>query len=164
MSLRDRLQDRPFLLVQSWRLLAAVLTRLRGPIDRLGLERASRWLMPIEGPIKRLLFDCRSCGQCTLHTTGMTCPMTCPKQLRNGPCGGVTLEGKCETDPAMDCVWVQAYARLERTPWAEERWRIHPPADWRLDQLSSWATFATGRDEAANGSDGEPVCDSERPK
>ena len=32
---------------------------------------------------------CRMCGQCALPVTGYACPMTCPKQLRNGPCGGV---------------------------------------------------------------------------
>ena len=30
------------------------------------------------------MFDCRMCGQCVLHSTGMTCPMTCPKNMRNG--------------------------------------------------------------------------------
>ena len=37
---------------------------------------------------KGYLFNCQMCGQCILHSTGMTCPMNCPKNLRNGPCGG----------------------------------------------------------------------------
>ncbi|MGA1216231.1 MAG: methylenetetrahydrofolate reductase C-terminal domain-containing protein, partial [Candidatus Nanopelagicales bacterium] len=45
-------------------------------------------LLPlIEHAVKKPVWDCRMCGQCVLHSTGMTCPMTCPKTLRNGPCG-----------------------------------------------------------------------------
>jgi hypothetical protein len=49
-----------------------------------------------------------------LHSTGMTCPMTCPKNLRNGPCGGVRANGHCEVIPTMRCVWVQAFERAGR--------------------------------------------------
>ena len=47
------------------------------------------------------------CGQCVLHSTGMTCPMTCPKTLRNGPCGGVREDGDCEVE-AGDALRVAA--------------------------------------------------------
>jgi hypothetical protein len=80
-----------------------------------------RWLIPggwtervfinLELVSKGPLFDCRMCGQCVLHSTGMTCPMTCPKNLRNGPCGGVLLDGNCEIKPEMPCIWVQAWGR-----------------------------------------------------
>jgi hypothetical protein len=46
-------------------------------------------LAVVEKAVKGPVFGCRMCGQCVLHSTGLTCPMTCPKQLRNGPCGGV---------------------------------------------------------------------------
>jgi hypothetical protein len=36
----------------------------------------------------------------------MSCPMNCPKSIRNGPCGGVRLNGHCEIKPEMRCVWV----------------------------------------------------------
>ena len=49
--------------------------------------------------VKGLLFDCRMCGQCVLSSTGMSCPMNCPKSLRNGPCGGVRADGNCEVKP-----------------------------------------------------------------
>ena len=42
----------------------------------------------IEAAVKKPVFGCQMCGQCVLHSTGMTCPMNCPKTLRNGPCGG----------------------------------------------------------------------------
>ena len=73
-------------------------------------------LNPVEYTIKHLLFNCQECGQCVLHYTGMTCPMNCPKQIRNGPCGGVRLNGKCEVYPERDCVGSRAWERIPKTP------------------------------------------------
>ena len=57
-------------------------------------------LLPlVEHAVKKPVWGCRMCGQCVLHSTGMTCPMTCPKTLRNGPCGGVRENGHCEVTP-----------------------------------------------------------------
>ena len=42
--------------------------------------------------------------------------MNCPKQLRNGPCGGVRADGNCEVKPEMRCVWVEAWRGAERIP------------------------------------------------
>lgn len=156
MALRTRIQDHPFLLVQAWRATEALLGALRGPLKRMSLKRASTIVNPVEKPIKRLLFDCQMCGQCVLHYTGMTCPMTCPKQLRNGPCGGVCLDGSCEIDPEMDCVWVKALERIEHTPYLDERLRLNPPVDWRLEEMASWVTLATGRDQISMGSESTP--------
>jgi len=49
---------------------------------------------------KDTLFGCRMCGQCALPVTGYVCPMGCPKELRNGPCGGVGPDGSCEVFPS----------------------------------------------------------------
>lgn len=151
--MRAYLQDHPRFLVLAWCLTERLLRSLERPITRLGLRRASRLVVPLEKPLKRLLFDCRMCGQCVLHYTGMTCPMVCPKQLRNGPCGGVRLDGRCEVDPELDCVWVKVYERRARTPWSAELHRLNPPVDWQLEGLASWVTFAIGRDRIATGSD-----------
>ena len=45
-----------------------------------------------ERVVKSQLFGCRMCAQCALPVTAYACPMTCPKQLRNGPCGGVGVD------------------------------------------------------------------------
>ena len=76
---------------------------------RIGYERLDRFFLAVEKPVKGFLFDSRSCGQCTLGDTGMSCPMNCPKSMRNGPCGGVRPDGKCEVKPDMPCVWVLAW-------------------------------------------------------
>lgn len=153
MSLRTYLQDHPAFLVWSWRLTEKILIRFKPVFERLGIERSSRLVGPPEEVVKHLLFNCQSCGQCVLHYTGMTCPMNCPKNLRNGPCGGVRLNGACEVKPEMVCVWVKAVERAPRTPYAGEIYRLNPPVDWQLDGMASWVTFATGRDQITTGSE-----------
>lgn len=96
---------------------------------------------------KHLFFGCRMCGQCKLHDLGLICPMTCPKQLRNGPCGGVRGNGHCEVKPEMECRWVCAIRRAGKLP--KSWWRpahINRPVDWRLQQTSSWLNYLTNRD------------------
>ena len=147
MSLRSTLQDHPKALIWAWQLTEKVLLSSRGLFERLGYERASGLLRPGEDLLKSALFDCQMCGQCVLHYTGMTCPMTCPKNLRNGPCGGVRRDGHCEVDPDMMCVWVEAYERSLHTPYAAEINRLNPPVDWRLQDTASWVNFALGKDQ-----------------
>lgn len=68
----------------------------------------------VESKAKGAMFDCKMCGDCVLSSTGMTCPMNCPKTIRNGPCGGVRANGNCEVDPEMKCVWVEAWDGASR--------------------------------------------------
>ncbi len=104
-------------------------------------------LVVIEKAVKIPLFGCRMCGQCILHSTGFVCPMNCPKNMRNGPCGGVLVDGNCEVYPDRPCVWVRAYEGSLRLPvWRDHMARINPPVDWRLQGTSSWANLASGRD------------------
>jgi Methylene-tetrahydrofolate reductase C terminal len=108
------------------------------------LERA---LIAIEKAVKEPIFDCRMCGQCILHSTGLVCPMRCPKNLRNGPCGGVLVDGHCEVYPDRPCIWVEAWEGSRRLPlWRGHMAHINPPVDWSLRGTSSWKNLATGRD------------------
>jgi hypothetical protein len=101
-----------------------------------------------KGPV----FDCRMCGQCILHMTGMTCPMTCPKELRNGPCGGVRPDGRCEVKPEMMCVWVEAWRRSADMPIFGDQIRlVQPPVDRRLQGTSAWINEVVGRTGAPAG-------------
>lgn len=96
---------------------------------------------------KRALFDCQMCGQCILHSTGMTCSMTCPKNLRNGPCGGVRADGHCEVKPEMPCIWVQAYERSLKMPaYGYEMLHIQPPVNRQLQDTSAWLNKLHGLD------------------
>ena len=97
----------------------------------------------VKGPV----WGCKMCGQCVLHSTGLTCPMTCPKTLRNGPCGGVRADGTCEVKPEMRCVWLKAYERSERLPvWRGHIDDLRPPVDNQLTGTSAWINLITGRD------------------
>jgi hypothetical protein len=88
------------------------------------------------------------CGQCVLHSTGLVCPMTCPKTLRNGPCGGVRANGHCEVKPEMRCVWLRAYESSEELPvWRHHIDDLRPPVDNSLKGTSSWINLVTGRDK-----------------
>ncbi len=102
---------------------------------------------PVEAITKKTMFGCQSCGQCLLHHNGLTCPMRCPKNLRNGPCGGVRANGNCEVFPDKPCVWRQAVERSPRLPlWRDHIYHIEPPVDWQLKNTSSWVNLLTGRD------------------
>ena len=82
--------------------------------SRLGYARLEKPVAGVEKIVKGFLFDCQMCGQCALSSTGMSCPMNCPKNLRNGPCGGVRANGGCEVKPDMQCVWVDAFEGSQR--------------------------------------------------
>jgi Methylene-tetrahydrofolate reductase C terminal len=111
-------------------------------LARIGFARLERPVAALEAGVKGFLFDCRMCGDCVLSKTGMSCPMNCPKGLRNGPCGGVRANGHCEVYPEMPCVWVQAYegslGMREGAAIAE----ILPPLNHALKGSSAWIRLA----------------------
>lgn len=107
--------------------------------EKVGYKRIEKVVYPIEKLTKGLLFDSQSCGTCVIGSTGMSCPMNCPKLLRNGPCGGVRPNGKCEVDPAMDCVWVLAWEGNKRLREQEYPIQfVQAPLDNRLRGTSAW--------------------------
>jgi methylenetetrahydrofolate reductase (NADPH) len=92
-----------------------------------------------------------NCGDCALFDVGYLCPMSqCPKNQRNGPCGG-SFEGWCEVYPGeRKCVWVKAYQRLKAMKKESEIGEnLVPPCNWELWETSSWLNFYLGRDHLA---------------
>jgi hypothetical protein len=149
MGFGRRLQNHPRLLARCYQAAHWLAIKLR-PLHRPGAGWVERLIAPAEELGKRWVFDCRMCGQCILHSTGMTCPMTCPKNLRNGPCGGVRADGSCEVDASMRCVWVEAYERsLAMTTFAGELAVLQPPVDRRLEGSSAWINLISGADRVA---------------
>lgn len=116
--------------------------------EKIGYARVDRLLRWSEERSKKLMFDCTMCGQCVLHSTGMTCPMTCPKNLRNGPCGGVRANGNCEVIPDMRCIWVEAFERSKQMKsYGSEIMHIQPPVNRQLEGSSAWVNMLIGEDK-----------------
>ena len=109
--------------------------------------RAYAAFAALEEHVKRAGFGCRMCAQCALPVTSYACPMTCPKELRNGPCGGVRLDGGCEVYPEQRCVWLVAYERAAREGRTADLRRFQFPIDQREWGRSSWVNYWLGRDE-----------------
>ena len=105
----------------------------------------------LEHLMKVALYDCKDCGDCALLDLGYLCPMSqCPKNQRNGACGG-SYNSWCEVYPnEKKCFWVRAYAHLKKYG-EESQIDSHrlPPPNWDLYQTSSWYNFYTGRDHSA---------------
>jgi len=125
-----------------------VIVALDPLLRRIGYRRLERPVAVAERLAKGFLFDCQMCGQCVLSSTGMACPMNCPKSLRNGPCGGVRPGGFCEVKPSMRCVWVEAWEGASRMRHGHDRMLVvQPPVDRTLEGSSSWLRVA--REKAA---------------
>jgi methylenetetrahydrofolate reductase (NADPH) len=101
----------------------------------------------IERIFKEVVFGCSMCGQCILSYTGFTCPMRCPKTLRNGPCGGYDKNGKCEVDPNRNCVWILIYKRAKMLHRLEKMKLFQQPVNHTLFRSSAYVNHFTGRDK-----------------
>jgi len=117
-----------------------------------GFRRA---LLLVERSTKEAIWDCRMCGQCILHSTGLSCPMRCPKSLRNGPCGGVLQNGNCEVLPDQPCVWVKAWEGSQNMVHGDKILDVQKPVDQSLRETSAWlrvtAQAAAAREKAKAG-------------
>lgn len=117
-----------------------------------GKKRTEKTLRGLEHLAKVVMLDCKDCGDCAIFDVGYLCPMSqCPKNQRNGACGG-SLNGWCEVYPQKKkCVWVRAYARLKKyRQEASLEFPAVPPANWDLYQTSSWSNYFLGKDHLAN--------------
>jgi len=90
-----------------------------------------------EGMIKGVLFGCRMCGNCILQETAFVCPMTCPKGLRNGLCGGASAD-HCEVDPSRPCTGYVIFDRAERMGRLDTLLEINAPLDGERVGRETW--------------------------
>ncbi|MBU6266775.1 MAG: methylenetetrahydrofolate reductase C-terminal domain-containing protein [Sphingomonadales bacterium] len=118
-----------------------VLTLLRG-LTRVFGTRLDGAVTRVEAAAKGFFFDCKMCGDCALSKTGMSCPMNCPKTIRNGPCGGVRENGMCEVRPQMRCVWVAAWDGASRMKGGDAIKAVSFAVDHSARGTSSWLKLA----------------------
>lgn len=146
--MKDFFRRHPQMLERAYQLTEKAAWAFNPWIAKLGYERVALLIKGPEDFAKEQIFGCQRCGQCVLHSTGMTCPMNCPKNLRNGPCGGVRPNGHCEVKPEMRCVWVVAFETAQSMPiYGHELHAIQPPVNRRLEDTSAWINMLTGTDK-----------------
>lgn len=107
------------------------------PVRRDDISLFVKWFTAAERDIKSVLFGCRMCGNCLLQETAFACPMTCPKGLRNGLCGGASEE-HCEVDPSRPCTWYIIYRRAERLGIQDRLLEINAPIDGARAGRETW--------------------------
>ena len=136
--MKEFFRRQPQLLEKAYQLTEKVAWALNPLIAKMGYERVEQMSKGPEDAAKGLIFGCQRCGQCVLHSTGMTCPMNCPKNLRNGPCGGVRANGNCEVEPDMPCVWVKAWEGSRNMAKGDAILNVQKPVDQSLRETSAW--------------------------
>ncbi len=125
------------------------LARLAKWICQRFSKRLPAVLHMVEQMNKSVLFDCKDCGDCSLHEIAFLCPESqCVKNQRNGPCGG-SRDLLCEVRD-VECIWSRAYARRKRDG-NEHDLLNHVPVlqDQALRGTSSWTNAWLGRDHSA---------------
>jgi len=81
---------------------------------------------------------CSLCGECVRELFAGFCPVSlCPKSMLNGPCGG-SVNGKCEVNENVDCVWILIYNRLKEKNQLEKMKKISEPKDWSKSTEMKW--------------------------
>jgi methylenetetrahydrofolate reductase (NADPH) len=122
--------------------LRSLLTAVFRWVDRR--PSAARALERLEFVIKSPLFGCEACGNCVLSYMEYVCPQTCPKGMRNGPCGG-TLNGRCEV-VEKPCIWTAVYDRAKATGRMSDLKTYVPARSLALQGTSSWINYFLNRD------------------
>jgi methylenetetrahydrofolate reductase (NADPH) len=124
---------------------------MKGLSGRVAGTKMENIFHKLEYLTKVMIFDCKDCGDCALIDVAYLCPMSqCPKNQRNGACGG-SFEGWCEVYPGKkQCVYVRAYARLKKHgEEAQLEKGIVEPCNWDLNQTSSWINYYLKKDHTS---------------
>ena len=132
--------------------------------DRLGSEdgsarRSGIWdrLLGVSTVYRKAALGCMSCGDCIqdhVHYAGCTMNK-CYKELRNGPCGGSRIDGSCEADTDLPCIWNVVYGATLAADSDPRKFAttLIPPRNWCLDQTNAMANRVLGLDNACRRQD-----------
>jgi methylenetetrahydrofolate reductase (NADPH) len=149
---------------------------LRQALTRAELRGLTRLLEVFEHEVKGRTLGCQMCGDCRIADLQYRCPEPargCFKSLLNGPCGGATVDGRCEVDPARPCYWRLVVESALATGTLAQLYQAQTPRDPALRGTSSWRNFALGQaasplaigqpawlaatEPAAQGAEGGPI-------
>jgi len=126
----------------------SVLQKLLAGVSREIEKRPgpARVVERMEFAMKAPVFGCQACGNCVLGLMEYVCPQTCPKGMRNGPCGGsLTTNGWCEVVDQR-CIWAEVYERAKAAGRVNDLHVLIPPRNLSLQGTSSWINFFLKRD------------------
>jgi methylenetetrahydrofolate reductase (NADPH) len=128
----------------------------KGSVDRGGLWHN---VLGASTLYRKAALGCMSCGDCIqdhLHYAGCTMNK-CYKELRNGPCGGSRIDGTCEADQDLPCIWNVVYETTKAGDSDPRKYAktLIPPRDWCLDQTNAMANRLLGLDNACKRQDVE---------
>ncbi|MFQ3550071.1 MAG: methylenetetrahydrofolate reductase C-terminal domain-containing protein [Armatimonadota bacterium] len=107
--------------------------------------RLSSCISACEHAVKKPIFGCKNCGQCVLSYNAFVCCMRCPKEIRNGPCGGTRPDGHCEVYPERKCIWYLINQRSKKFGMQKKLRKYHIPVDRRLHETSAWLNMFAGK-------------------
>ncbi len=100
--------------------------------------------------MKKLLFDCRQCDDCSLFELFYLCPESkCPKGMRQGPCGGSRVDGSCEVYEENQCIWDMVYKRAKNRKQCDKLRFVIAPRDWDLYETNSWVNYFQKHDHSS---------------
>jgi methylenetetrahydrofolate reductase (NADPH) len=114
---------------------------------------------------KKVLYDCQHCDDCALFDMYYLCPVSqCPKDMRQGPCGGSRVDGTCEVHEDQMCIWDRVYWRAKNRKGCDKLRYIMAPRDWELYETNSWVNYFQKHDHSAKElaipeADGPSACD-----
>jgi methylenetetrahydrofolate reductase (NADPH) len=103
---------------------------------------------------REAVLGCVGCGDCIQdHLNYSGCTMRwCYKNLRNGPCGGSRVDGSCEADAELPCIWNLAYMSTLAEGQSPRKFAetLIPPRDWGLDRTNALANRLVGLDNSCH--------------
>ncbi|MHC4637542.1 MAG: methylenetetrahydrofolate reductase C-terminal domain-containing protein [Planctomycetota bacterium] len=106
----------------------------------------------LEYAVKRILFDCKMCGDCYLAEHFGLCTIGgCEKGLANVPCGDATVDGYCGNNLDIACIGERIYNAASSETDGIEKWRavINKPRIHSLEQTASILNHLFGKDHSA---------------
>jgi methylenetetrahydrofolate reductase (NADPH) len=135
-----------------------------------GSWRHGLWYGLLEPSVlyRKATLGCVSCGDCIQdHLNYAGCSMDkCYKELRNGPCGGSRVDGTCEAQADLPCIWNLVY---QNTLAMNEDTRkfarvLIPPRDWCLNRTNALANRFARLDNLCKRVDFQTPVEKKTPK
>jgi len=121
------------------------MNHLRQKYDEEWERGLTYHLLDFADGVKRLTLGCVECGDCLQDYMQFSgCSMgKCIKETRNGPCGGSRVDGTCEVNPDMQCVWSSSYLALLAAGKDPRKFAstLIPPRNWELNRTNSLANY-----------------------